>query len=215
MGSESLATRRQIITAAAATAAVSLAGGFAVQHTLERNEALAATFEPGDTQYGFLVKTRNCLNCGNCGEACRMWNNTPATGEARRKVTPYTDTLGRTRYVSTACMHCEKPACMTVCPAGAITKGDGGIVQVNKERCIGCKYCAQACPFDAPHYYADGMDKCDLCQGNGVALGSKPHCVTACPSGALRFGTTEELASMGNGKAQRLSGSTLPAFYIL
>lgn len=215
MSENALKTRRQIVLAGAGCAALALAGGIAVEHALDRPMAYGDGPASGGVQYGFLVKTQNCINCGNCVEACRLWNNTPESGEARRKVTAYIDTLGRTRYVSTSCMHCEEPACMRVCPAGAITKGEGGIVGVDKERCIGCKYCAQACPFDAPHYFGDGMDKCDYCLGNGVALGEKPHCVKACPSGALRYGTVEELAKLGGGRAVRLEASTRPAFFTL
>ncbi|MBR3257367.1 MAG: 4Fe-4S dicluster domain-containing protein [Eggerthellaceae bacterium] len=187
----------------------------AVERSLDQSRAYAADSATAGAQYGFLVKTRNCINCNNCVEACRMWNRTPEAGPARRKITAYTDSIGRVRYVSTACMHCEDPACLAVCPAGAISKGEGGIVTVNKDRCIGCKYCAQACPFDAPHYYGDGMDKCDCCLGNGVPLGEKPHCVTACPTGALRYGTLEELAKLGGGRAVRLEASTRPAFFTL
>ena len=208
-------SRRHAVAAVTAVTGAVLAGGAAVEHALDERRAFAADPAVSASQLGFLVKTRQCINCGNCVEACRTWNRTPEGGPARRKITAYVDAIGRTRYVSTSCMHCEHPACMEVCPAGAITKGEGGAVVVNKERCIGCKYCAQACPFDAPHYYADGMDKCDLCLGNGVPLGEKPHCVTACPSGALRFGTIEELAKLGGGAAKRLEASTGPAFFTL
>ena len=214
--SDAAISRRRIIVAGTAVAAAAWAGGTAVQHALDRDAGTAmAAPDASGVQYGFLVKTRQCINCGECVTACRTWNRTPKDGDARRKVTAYTDSIGRVRYVSTACMHCENPACMEVCPAGAITKGEGGIVTVNKDRCIGCKYCAQACPYDAPHYYGDGMDKCDYCLGNGVKLGEKPHCVKACPTGALRYGTTEVLAAMAGGTAKRLEGETRPAFYLV
>ena len=213
--SDAAISRRHVVAAGVAVAGAALAGGTAVQHALDRSAGSAFAAETSGVQYGFLVRTLQCINCGECVEACRIWNRTPASGEARRKVTCYTDTVGRKRYVSTSCMHCESPACMEVCPAGAITKGEGGIVTVDKERCIGCKYCAQACPYGAPHYYADGMDKCDYCLGNGVPLGEKPHCVKACPSGALKYGTVEELAAKGGGTAKRLEGATRPAFFML
>lgn len=110
-------------------------------------------------------------------------------------MTPYTTANGQKVYVSTSCMHCEDPACATVCPARAITKGEGGVVTVDHDRCIGCKYCYQACPFGVPHYTSAGMDKCDLCLEAGVALGEAPNCVQACKFRALHFGTIDDLVA--------------------
>ena len=141
-------------------------------------------------------------------KACRLWSRTPASAEARRKVVPYVTKSGKEAYLSTSCMHCETPSCAAVCPAGAITKGDGGVVTVNKERCIGCKYCYQACPYGVPHYTASGMDKCDCCLGAGVPLGEKPHCVSACKLGALSYGKIDDLMAQTNGKARRIDGPT-------
>ena len=90
-------------------------------------------------------------------------------------------------------MHCADPACATVCPAGAITKGEAGIVSVNPDRCIGCKYCYQACPFSVPQYNSQSMVKCDCCLGNGVKPGETPHCAEACNFGALHFGMVSDL----------------------
>ncbi|MBR2789804.1 MAG: 4Fe-4S dicluster domain-containing protein, partial [Eggerthellaceae bacterium] len=155
----------------------------AVERSLDQSRAYAADSATAGAQYGFLVKTRNCINCNNCVEACRMWNRTPEAGPARRKITAYTDSIGRVRYVSTACMHCEDPACLAVCPAGAISKGEGGIVTVNKDRCIGCKYCFQACPFDIPRFAEEGEDramhKCDMCASR-LDEGRIPACVDNC-----------------------------------
>ena len=90
-------------------------------------------------------------------------------------------------------MHCADPNCLRVCPAGAISKGEAGIVSVDPDRCIGCKYCFQACPYGVPKYNGVSMDKCDCCLGSGVAPGDTPHCVSACGFGALTYGAMEEL----------------------
>lgn len=169
--------------------------------------------EVKDAQYGFLVVLGKCTNCGECVEACRIWSWTPENGPARRKVTSYLNGIGREYFVTTSCMHCNEPACATVCPAGAISKGDGGIVTVNKDVCIGCKYCYQACPYDATHYLSTGMDKCDYCVENGVPLGEKPRCVRACKMNALHYGTVEELEAFKG--AKRLEGPTDPNFYLV
>ena len=141
---------------------------------------------------GFLVKPHNCLNCQACVEACRKFNKTPESRPARRHITKY-EKDGEALFVSTSCMHCEEPACASVCPAGAIKKAEDGVVYVDKDRCIGCKYCYQACPFGVPTYSSAAMDKCDCCTLGGTRPGNAPRCAEACKFGALHFGTVDEL----------------------
>lgn len=167
-----------------------------------------------NAQYGFLVRTSNCVNCQECVEACRRANNTPDDVPARRKVEECKTASGKTVYVSTGCMHCEDPACATVCPAHAIAKGEGGVVSVDHDRCIGCKYCYQACPFSVPHYTSEGMDKCDCCLSAGVALGEKPYCVRACKFRALHYGTLDELMAGSGERARRIEASTGPSYLL-
>lgn len=127
---------------------------------------------------GFLVKPHNCLNCQACVEACRKFNKTPESRPARRHITKY-EKDGEALFVSTSCMHCEEPACASVCPAGAIKKAEDGVVYVDKDRCIGCKYCYQACPFGVPTYSSAAMDKCDCCTLGGTRPGNAPRCAEA------------------------------------
>jgi Fe-S-cluster-containing dehydrogenase component len=99
------------------------------------------------------------------------------------------------------CMHCEDPACAAVCPADAIKKTPDGVVQSSlKPRCIGCTNCVFACPFGVPKYNVatDQMMKCDMCYDR-TSIGKKPMCATVCPSGALFFGTPEEIAAQRTG----------------
>lgn len=134
---------------------------------------------------GFLVKPHNCLNCQACVEACRKFNKTPESRPARRHITKY-EKDGEALFVSTSCMHCEEPACASVCPAGAIKKAEDGVVYVDKDRCIGCKYCYQACPFGVPTYSSAAMDKCDCCTLGGYAPGATPR-VAPRPASSGRF----------------------------
>ena len=83
-----------------------------------------------------------------------------------------------------------------MCPAGAITKGDAGIVSTNKDVCIGCKYCFEACPYGVPNYNSVAMDKCDCCLDAGVAPGEEPYCVRACKFGALEYGPLDDLYAL-------------------
>lgn len=108
------------------------------------------------------------------------------------------DTIQTTPVI---CMHCDDPACAMVCPADAIKKTPDGVVQSSlKPRCIGCTNCVFACPFGVPKYdvEVDQMMKCDMCYDR-TSIGLKPMCATVCPSGALFFGTPEELAEQRSG----------------
>ena len=161
---------------------------------------------------GFLVKPHNCLNCQACVEACRKFNKTPESRPARRHITKY-EKDGEALFVSTSCMHCEEPACASVCPAGAIKKAEDGVVYVDKDRCIGCKYCYQACPFGVPTYSTAAMDKCDFCTLGGTRPGNAPRCAEACKFGALHFGTVDELLAQCP-DAKVVEASTKPSFYL-
>lgn len=187
-----------------------LAAGGAFVYTGNKAIAAEEAVESG-TQYAFWCDSAQCIGCGDCTAQCRAKNNTPDSVAARRWVLDLYNDFGDLKNVSTSCMHCALPSCASVCPAGAITKRNDGIVVVDQNRCIGCKYCHEACPFAVPHYTSAGMDKCDCCIGAGVQVGQPPHCVTACKQGALHFGTVEELLAESAHRAQPISASSGPA----
>jgi anaerobic dimethyl sulfoxide reductase subunit B len=156
-------------------------------------------------QLGFHVNLANCTGCKACEIACKDRKDLPV-GVRWRRVYEYgggewvqdADQFvpsGVFHYfVSTACMHCEKPICLEVCPASAISKREDGVVVINSDNCIGCRYCSWACPYGAPQFNEEKgvMTKCDFCvelQANG----EKPACVDACPYRALDFGDIKEL----------------------
>ena len=191
--------------------------------TTEANGGVAEGLEPlavdqealpdSPRQVGFLVKPRHCSNCQACVRACRKHNQTPEGAPGRRQVTAYREGDAEEIFVSTSCMHCVDPACARVCPAGAIVKGAGGVVAVRADRCIGCKYCYQACPFAVPAYNAVSMDKCDCCTGNGLPLGEEPYCARACKFDALSFGNVTDLLANNPG-ARLVEASTRPALVL-
>ena len=107
----------------------------------------------------------------------------------------YIDREMTTQTVPIVCMHCDTPTCAEVCPADAIKRtGDGVVQTARKPRCIACNNCVLACPFGVPKMKADFelMMKCDMCYDR-TSVGKKPMCATVCPSGALYFGTHEEI----------------------
>lgn len=195
MTDQTIVSRRALLAGAALGATALASGAFIVP----AGQALATpgsteSFNPRNKQYGFLVKPENCSNCGKCVQTCRKHSETPPEAPSRRKITAYQRKGAEGEvYVSTSCMHCVEPSCAAVCPAGAIEKKVGGIVAVNKDRCIGCKYCYQACPFGVPQYNDEAMDKCDCCLGAGVKPGEQTWCARACKFDALRYGLIDDL----------------------
>ena len=111
------------------------------------------------------------------------------------------DFLARPDGIATAayvCWHCEDPTCAQVCPADAIKVGEDGIVQsALTPRCIGCANCVLACPFGIPKLVPafEQMMKCDMCYDR-TSIGKKPMCATVCPSQALAYVKTGEIAAM-------------------
>ncbi len=169
-------------------------------------------------RFGFLVDLQRCTGCGNCSDACRKRNGLEDGDPDRRWIVPYRNSHRNDAYLPMACLHCEDPACARVCPAQAVFRQDDGRVVMDGERCLGCKYCFQACPYGAPRYTAQRMDKCDGCAQAGVAVGEEPFCVRACPFGALRFGSLDDLSAAkgAQGRPPVLLGEEgNPSYYVL
>ncbi len=145
------------------------------------------------THAEFFIDSSRCIGCQACVQACGE------CGTHRGVPMIHLEYLNRSAGVQTApvvCMHCEDPLCARVCPADAIKKTPDGVVQsAMKPRCVGCSNCVLACPFGVPRYLSgpDLMMKCDMCYDR-TNVGMKPMCATVCPSGALFYGSREEIA---------------------
>ncbi|NOY98353.1 MAG: 4Fe-4S dicluster domain-containing protein [Chloroflexi bacterium] len=149
-----------------------------------------------------LFDATRCIDCRACMVACSVENNVP--NDVTRIWLAGDGVVGQYPDLDRAtmpyhCMHCEKPACASACPVGAYTKRPDGPVIYDGDKCIGCRYCMNACPFDVPHFEWDrGVDehpiiiKCDLCS-NRVDSGGEPACVATCPTDALIFGDRDDL----------------------
>ena len=176
---------------------------------------------------GVLVDTTVCIGCRNCEWACKTAHGleTPPL-EAYEDRTPF-DTMRRpddtaltvvNRYdnpkdpelpitVKVQCMHCDHPACVSACIVGAISKHDDGAVVWDTDKCIGCRYCMVACPFQIPAFeYHKALQpkimKCDFCTDRRKE-GKLPACVESCPVEALTFGPREELVRVARDKVRR------------
>jgi tetrathionate reductase subunit B len=169
------------------TGAVSVAAGVA-----GLSKSAKAADAPRGKQYGMVIDARRCFGVHACSVACKAEFDVPL-GDTRSWVEyvekgayPHTTRS----FLPRLCNHCSKPNCVSVCPTGATWKREeDGIVVIDPDICIGCKYCVQACPYDMryPHPETGVVDKCDFCI-HRVSQGLEPACVEACPSRARIFG---------------------------
>lgn len=147
----------------------------------------------------FLAPQR-CIGCRACVIACRECDSHIGMAMV------FIDYLNREESFATAptlCMHCQDPMapCAQVCPTQAILITRDGVVQMaNKERCIACRNCIYACPFGIPKLdvFERLQYKCNMCYDR-VIRRKKPMCATVCPSGAITYGTYEEIVAQGRG----------------
>jgi formate dehydrogenase iron-sulfur subunit len=142
-----------------------------------------------------------CIGCKLCEQACAERNRLPyndtLADQPRLSAYKLTAVLSQgDKYMRRLCMHCNDPTCASVCPVGAFQKTADGPVTYDAGRCMGCRYCMMACPFQVPAYEWDKqlpiVRKCDLC-ADRVAQGGVTACAEVCPTGATRFGDREAL----------------------
>lgn len=193
-------SRRQFLTAGAVSMAALAVPVRAAEPTRDANNVSSV-----------LVDLTRCIGCRACENACRVRRGRPGLptgrlgygpGEGRLSFTTWTfvdfreahdDKPAKTIYsVKKQCMHCLDPACTSACPVAALHKTPRGSVVYDAARCIGCRYCMVACPFNVPRYeWNEGLTprvgKCDFCDDR-VEKGNLPACVAACPAGTLKFG---------------------------
>ncbi len=152
----------------------------------------------------FYFDADSCVGCKACMIACKDKHNNPigiqwrrvaefSGGEWIKNGQSYEQNVFA-YYVSLSCNHCENPVCAHACPTKATHQNEDGIVVIDQDRCVGCRYCEWSCPYGAPQYDAERkvMTKCDFCL-DYLKEGKKPACVAACPCRSLDFGEYEEL----------------------
>ena len=150
---------------------------------------------------GILYDSTMCIGCRACEKACSEHHNLAyddgiALEEklSAHKLTAIT-THGD-KFMRRLCMNCLQPTCVSVCPVAALQKTANGPVTYDASRCMGCRYCMFACPFQVPSYQWNSrlplVKKCDMC-ADRVAAGQQTACAEACPTGATKFGERDDL----------------------
>lgn len=171
-------------------------------------------------RYGMGIDVNKCIGCNRCAEACRTENNVPegcfrtwverymikpndqvlvsevGTPQDRINIAEGESSILRSFFVPKLCNQCDNPPCVQVCPVGATFKTSDGVVLVDAQRCIGCSYCVQACPYSARYIHpaTHTADKCTFCF-HRISQGKLPACVEVCPTQTRVFGNMDSKAS--------------------
>ncbi len=145
--------------------------------------------------FGFLIDNRKCIGCHACTVACKSEHEVPIGVD--RTWVKYIEkgTFPNTRRLFTVmrCNHCDWAPCVTICPVTALYRRDDGVIDFNSDRCIGCKACLQACPYDALYIdpVTDTAAKCNFCT-HRLEQNLEPSCVVVCPERAIVCGDLDD-----------------------
>lgn len=184
---------------------------------------LGENYNPFEHYWGMAIDINKCIGCGRCAEACKSENDVPKVPfffktwveryriyrdgkvsvdspngavDGFKKQIDDEETAIRSFFVPKICNHCDNPPCVQVCPVGATFKTPDGVILVDSDYCVGCRYCIQACPYGAR--YIDPIkktaEKCTFCY-HRVVKGLLPACVEVCPTQARVFGEVKKKAS--------------------
>jgi Fe-S-cluster-containing dehydrogenase component len=185
---------------------------------------------------GVLVDTTRCVGCRRCEKACNSINtdlprrgddfyrDEPVPGRPRRMTAAEYTVVNRFEgpggpvHAKFQCMHCLEPACVSACLVGALTRDESGAVRYDAWKCMGCRYCMQACPFQVPAYefgnaLTPQVRKCTLCYGARLSQGQVPACVESCPMEVMSFGRRDALLSVARERLRDHPGRYVPRIY--
>jgi tetrathionate reductase subunit B len=213
--------RRTFLMASGKLFALTGAAALAWDHVIAGTPELAPNYRTTDHWWAMIVDIEKCIGCGKCVVACKTENDVPLTPGAfrtwveRYQVDPldpehplvdspnggydsfadltYDPGTRKIFYVPKLCNHCVDSPCVQVCPVGATFEGRDGVVLVDKDYCLGCRYCVQACPYGCRFIDHRSMtaDKCTLCY-HRITRGLTTACCEVCPTG------TRQLADLKN-----------------
>ena len=192
-----------------------------------------------DEEFGMLYDATKCVGCKACMAACKRVNGDygslsyerarfdpdglwdapqDLSGSTRTLIKLFKESERHWSYIKYSCMHCQKPSCVSVCPVSAMTKDKlTGIVDYNKNTCIGCRYCQVACAFNIPKFQWEKsipqIVKCDLCKNTNLREKGISACAEVCPVGAIRFGKRKDLLQEAKTRLQDNPDKYIPHVY--
>ena len=191
--------------------------------------------------FACLVDLTRCIGCRKCEEACNTVNHLPepvhrfgdlTVLDNKRRPDETTFTVVNRHYsgridqrdqliptfVKLQCMHCQDAACASACIVGALTKKENGAVHYDVSKCIGCRYCMVACPFEIPAYEYDEpltprVMKCTFCYERRMSEGKVPGCAQICPVEAITFGKRKTLLKLAKARIKKNPGRYIDHIY--
>lgn len=175
-------------------------------------------------RYAMVIDQRTCVGCMACITACNAENRVPLGYYRTRVVEIVTGEFPNLRMEirPELCNHCDHPPCVYDCPTGASFRAKNGAVQIELDKCIGCKACVAACPYDARYIHPAGFaDKCTFCE-HRLKQGKEPACVESCIGKSRIFGDLDDpksrvsrlLSEMGSTVLLKEAGTEPKVFYI-
>lgn len=201
--------------------------GTAITGLPTKSAKAAAKNVLSEDRMGVLVDTTACIGCRNCEWSCKKAHNLPTEPiekysdrsvfkhmrrpdvSALTVVNEYKNPQDANLpiNVKVQCMHCDHPACVSACIVGAFSKNENGAVTWDTKKCIGCRYCMVACPFQVPSFeYGKAINpevkKCDFCY-ECTKIGKLPACVEICPVEALTYGSRTDLIKIARERIKR------------
>lgn len=190
-------SRRNFIVGSSAVIFTTGGAGLSLFHSRKLDASGPQTAK----RLGMIHDETACIGCTACMDACREVNKVPE-GVSRLEILR-SEPQGQFpdvsyRFTRRSCQHCENPPCVYVCPTGAAYKDEQtGIIDVHKEKCVGCGYCLAACPYQVRFFNPEdhSADKCNFCRDTNLAQGKQPACVESCPTRALIFGDLNDETS--------------------
>lgn len=215
-------TRRSLLKQiGAAGAAVAMGTRSAFARSFVRKTA------PADA-VAMLYDATQCIGCKTCMVACNeanglkpettnaLWQNPSDLSPQTKNVIKLYRTATATSYMKAQCMHCVDPACVSVCMLGAFHKGKYGVVEYDASKCIGCRYCQVACPYNVPKFeWASALPKlvkCEFCKER-LAAGKEPACTEVCPTKAVKFGKRSALLAEAKERIRQNPDKYVPKVY--
>jgi len=184
-----------------------------------------------DDAVGLLYDATRCIGCKACVVACKEEAGLPADtrhygdglydapeglNEFTKNVIQLYKGADEESFVKKQCMHCVDPACVGACMLGALQKGKYGVVSYDVSKCVGCRYCEVACPFNVPKFEwakaAPKIVKCELCKDR-LAAGKEPACTAACPRQAVIFGKYTDLLDEAHRRLKESPDKYVPKVY--